>query len=318
MKKFFYSIILLIFATFCLPSALAQIPNNTTLFGKIQILIFKNSISIFINEHDDKTQTSNNFVDRIIVLQSETDYSADYFEIDEICEISIFPGIISISYSIETLFLGLKDNLKIIMEQLPLNKGTYYLGYGLSNINAEEFSIERNDITNQFEESIYDFFDNPTPKGKFWTWLKNGFKGALNKCNDCPSGGAGASSCTYGSTWGNNCCSVTCNAGYHACCRECNDCKCCKESTPPQKSGNNAIIYPNPTTSVVNIDFQLINNEEVLYLMVQEFNTGHIVYRKERIIDNIITIETATLKKGYYLITYSIEGYIMSSLLHVQ
>ncbi len=136
----------------------------------------------------------------------------------------VFEKAILIESGSKLFFIGvdLKENVQLIEKLKGLvdpSKLVTYLGYGFSEVKGE-WAID-SDFT---EKSAYNSLAKSNKNAKI-------FYGDIL---DCTSGGLGATSCSINDEIGpiGSGCSVTCSAGYYACCKKSNNtCKCVKETT---------------------------------------------------------------------------------------
>lgn len=138
----------------------------------------------------------------------------------------LFENAILIKSESELVFFGvdLDENIQLLrklQDKIGNQKIVSYFGYGFSKIKGE-WSVGEKSL----DKSAYSYL------GKSNKLNKSGREDAGGGGIICTSGGPGSTSCSIGTevaTIGTSC-SVSCSAGYYACCKSSNTtCKCIKE-----------------------------------------------------------------------------------------
>lgn len=175
--------------------------------------------------------------DKAFTIFSETAISKFNINEDDVYEIKIptsrkYMAIYNLSKG-EIFFIGTSDSksdidkIKINQELSKYITNKDYLGYGFSYMKG-------NWSTTRIKESKYltpfytlDYADEQNTQLRVALPPDDG-DGGGNDCSSCTSGGVGSSQCSI-DEWSNVACSVTCNAGYYACCNsKVTKCYCCK------------------------------------------------------------------------------------------
>jgi hypothetical protein len=172
-------------------------------FDKVVVVAFEKDVNIPIKSEDIDYADAIYFKDkRSLVIHSKKDNMVYLFGLDE-------------KQSLEKIDL-LKQNTNF-----KTNEFKSVLGYGISVLSGNW------DLQKFLNTATTSAFDGLVASSKT---INNNKVAPLR--DECTSGGVGASECSIGS-WSEMSCSVTCNAGYYACCKSSTTtCKCIK--IPPQ------------------------------------------------------------------------------------
>lgn len=292
MKKYNHYKVFSFIVAILLSSLIIGQQNTQTYIAKVAIYGFTNNIIILTDNYNNPNQPFDNVFDKAFVLQTEDSIADLFIEFENNCEVIKYQNLLFINSCKDKYCFILQD---VDDEQIE-TEIILYKGFGLAEYNISEF-IEGKSLTSPGYVLANDIND----------------KIKTNKCNNCASGGIGATSCSKsGSFSGVDCsCSVSCSTGYYACCATCEWCKCCKNTKKNLSNTNAQIkIYPNPTTSTLILENNFENNQ-VSNIIIYDLLKGQAVYESNNIYD---TIDISNLKNGVYVITIIVEGELYSTL----
>jgi hypothetical protein len=288
-------------------------PN--TMFAKIGIWGGENSIVVLVDTFDNGTMSFDNMVDIAFVLQTEGDNSNIAMLFYAAMRIVKYENVLIIENESNKFILHLSD-VDIGAFSSNSSNTELYEGFGLAEIAVRNYNMP---LTFESADSIIIEYIAGSGGGNSGEILagNGGITGGGGtapspSCSNCAAGGPGASSCSKsGEIAGMDySCSITCNAGYYACCAACTWCKCCTNKKN-LVINNEVKVYPNPADSEINV--QISNIIPNCKANIYELYTGKLI--RSININNYNTIVNINdFTNGCYLFTCYIEGELYSTI----
>lgn len=201
--------------------------------GKISVKKSSNNTVLLLFRSDGTNETD---FDKAFVIFSETPITKFTISENDAFEIMIpssrkYMAIYN-STKNKIFFIGTSDS-KVEIDQIKAKNelsnyiaNTDYLGYGFSYMKGKWSESRINESKYLTPFYTLDYANEQDTNLRLA--LPPDDDGGANDCTKCSSGGAGSSQCSI-DEWPGVGCSVTCNAGYYACCNSKTvKCYCCK------------------------------------------------------------------------------------------